>query len=109
MIASAQWMVPLGLQLLPAAIVLAVLPFCPESPRWLCSKDKWDQAERTMMDIRQLPLCHPYLAYEMGEIRAAVEYEAHLASIRPGFWGKFRDLFKKGIRNRLAIGLCLMM
>ncbi|KAJ0383913.1 hypothetical protein COL922a_009486 [Colletotrichum nupharicola] len=27
----------------------------------------------------------------------------------PGLKGKLKDLTKKGIRNRLAIGLCLMM
>ncbi|KAI8675801.1 MFS domain-containing protein [Fusarium keratoplasticum] len=46
---------------------------------------------------------------KLREIRAEVEFEAHLNSINPGFKGKLKDLFKKGIRNRLAIGLCLMM
>lgn len=107
--ASTQWMVPLGLQLLPGAILLVVLPFCPESPRWLCGKDMWDQAERILADIRQLPIDHPYVAHEMREIRLAVEFEAHLAAKHPGLKGKLKDLTKKGIRNRLAIGLCLMM
>lgn len=62
-----------------------------------------------MADIRQLPISHPYVAKELREIRAEVEFEAHLNSINPGFKGKLKDLFKKGIRNRLAIGLCLMM
>lgn len=62
-----------------------------------------------MADVRRLPISHPYVAKELREIRAEVEFEAHLASIRPGLKGKLRDLFKKGIRNRLAIGLCLMM
>ncbi|KAM5350408.1 hypothetical protein ACJ41O_006913 [Fusarium nematophilum] len=106
---SAQWRVPLGLQLLPGAAMLAVLPFCPESPRWLCKQDQWEKAEDIMADIRQLPISHPYVAKELREIRAEVEFEARLAAAHPGFRGKLRDLFKKGIRNRLAIGLCLMM
>ncbi|KAI8682204.1 MFS domain-containing protein [Fusarium keratoplasticum] len=106
---SAQWRVPLGLQLLPGVILLAVLPLCPESPRWLCKQDQWEKAENIMADIRQLPISHPYVAKELREIRAEVEFEAHLNSINPGFKGKLKDLFKKGIRNRLAIGLCLMM
>ncbi|KAH7127386.1 general substrate transporter, partial [Dactylonectria macrodidyma] len=106
---NTQWMVPLGLQLLPGAILIFILPFCPESPRWLCKKDNWEKAERIMIDIRQLPVDHPYLARELREIRAEVEYEAHLATINPGFKGQVKALFKKGIRNRVAIGLCLMM
>ncbi|KAE9580152.1 Quinate permease [Colletotrichum fructicola] len=47
--------------------------------------------------------------HEMREIRLAVEFEAHLAAKHPGLKGKLKDLTKKGIRNRLAIGLCLMM
>ncbi|KAF4968461.1 hypothetical protein FSARC_4155 [Fusarium sarcochroum] len=106
---SAQWRTPLGLQLLPGAVLLAVLPFCPESPRWLCKQDQWEKAETIMADIRQLPITHPYVAKELREIRAEVEYEAHLEAINPGLKGKLKDIFKKGIRNRVAIGLCLMM
>ncbi|KAF4825344.1 Quinate permease [Colletotrichum tropicale] len=51
----------------------------------------------------------PDMAHEMREIRLAVEFEAHLAAKHPGLKGKLKDLTKKGIRNRLAIGLCLMM
>ncbi|KAF9876797.1 hypothetical protein CkaCkLH20_05643 [Colletotrichum karsti] len=106
---STQWMVPLGLQLLPATLLLLVLPFCPESPRWLCGKDQRDRAEKILTNVRQLPADHPYVVHELREIRLAVEFEAHLAAKHPGLMGKLRDLTKKGIRNRLAIGLCLMM
>lgn len=46
---------------------------------------------------------------EMSEIRAEVEFEAHIAGLNPGTWLQFKELFKKGIRNRIGIGLCLMM
>lgn len=102
-------MVPLGLQLLPAAIMIAVLPFSPESPRWLCRKDQWEKAESIICDVRQLDSSQPYVVKEMSEIRAEVEFEARLAAINPGIKGQFKDFFKKGIRNRIGIGLCLMM
>jgi hypothetical protein len=62
-----------------------------------------------MVDIRQLPIIHPYVAKELRDIRAEVEFEAHLEALNPGLKGKFKALFKKGIRNRVGIGLCLMM
>ncbi|KAF5005268.1 hypothetical protein FDECE_8254 [Fusarium decemcellulare] len=81
-------------------------PIGPPTAPW---SNPWEKAENIMADIRQLPITHPYVAKELREIRAEVEFEAHLNSINPGFKGKLKDLFKKGIRNRLAIGLCLMM
>ncbi|KAG6368412.1 hypothetical protein INS49_002618 [Diaporthe citri] len=105
----AQWQVPLGLQLFPAVFVLAVVPFCPESPRWLAKKDCWEKTEKIICDLRQLPSSHPYVMNEMSEIRAEVEFEAHIAGLNPGTWLQFKELFKKGIRNRIGIGLCLMM
>jgi hypothetical protein len=102
-------MIPLGLQLFPAAVMIAILPFCPESPRWLSRKDEWEKAEKIMCDVRQIPSTHPYLVKEMRDIRAEVQFEAHLAALNPGFFGQFKDLWKKGIRNRIGIGLCLMM
>ncbi|KAH8761211.1 sugar transporter [Diaporthe sp. PMI_573] len=105
----AQWQVPLGLQLFPAVIVLAVVPFCPESPRWLAKNDRWEKAEGIICDLRQLPTSHPYVMHELSEIRAEVEFEAHIAGLNPGTWLQFKELFKKGIRNRIAIGLTLMM
>lgn len=108
-LASTQWMIPLGLQLLPGVCVLAVLPFCPESPRFLAGNDKWEKAEANICKLRQLDCGHPWIINEIREIRAEVEFEAHLATINPGFWAKFKDLGKRGIRNRIGIGLCLMM
>lgn len=89
--------------------MLAVVPFCPESPRWLAKKDRWEKAEGIICDLRQLPTTHPYVMNEMSEIRAEVEFEAHIAGLNPGTWLQFKELFKKGIRNRIGIGLCLMM
>lgn len=104
-----QWQVPLGIQLLPAAIMMVIVPFCPESPRWLCKKDRWEETESTMCRIRQLEPDHPYMMNEMRDIRAEVEFQAHIAGLSPTLWGQLKELTKKGVRNRVGIGLCLMM
>ena len=42
------WRLPSLLQLVPSAWVLALLPFCPESPRWLMSKGRDADALRVL-------------------------------------------------------------
>ncbi|KAF2152442.1 sugar transporter [Myriangium duriaei CBS 260.36] len=63
-----------GIQAVPAAILLAALPFFPESPRWLAAQERWDEA----LDV--LALIHakgdvndPTVQAEMLEVREAVE------------------------------------
>jgi hypothetical protein len=104
-----QWQVPLAIQLIPGFVVLAIVPFCPETPRWLCKKDRWEDAEHVLSDIRQLPSSHPYVIREMAEMRAEISFETMITGQHPTFWTKLKQLSKKGIRNRVAIGLCLMM
>ena len=104
-----QWQIPLGIQMIPGFALLCVIWWCPETPRWLGTKDRWEDAERVLYDLRQLPPGHPYVVNELNEVVAEVEFEAQILGIHPTFWQKLKQLRKKGIRNRLAIGLCLMM
>jgi hypothetical protein len=40
----AAFRIPWGIQMLPAFILFVGLFFFPRSPRWLASKDRWDEA-----------------------------------------------------------------
>lgn len=102
-----QWQIPLGLQLLPGFIMTVLLPLCPETPRWLCKRDRFEDAERVLCHLRQLPASHPYILLEMGEIREDVMEKITGKALH--FEQQWKELFKKGIRNRLGIGLALMM
>lgn len=104
-----QWQLPIGLQMLPGFLMLVVTPFCPETPRWLCKKDRLEEAERTLCAIRGLPADDPYVVHEMREMAAEVAFEAAMAGQNPTLKSQLKQLVKKGIRNRMAIGLCLMM
>jgi hypothetical protein len=99
-----QWIVPLGLQLLPGLLLLLGILWCPESPRWHAKQDNWEEATRILCKIRHLPPDHEYIRNELTEIRVQ-----NMVTMPPrGQGGKtwmFKKLFEKGIRNRIAIGL----
>lgn len=101
-----QWIVPLGLQLLPGTLLFFGMMFiCPESPRWLARKDRWEDAQKILVDIRKLSADHEYIHAELADIRQQVEQRS---TMRMGKMDMFKKLFAHGTRNRIAIGLLLM-
>ncbi|CAN8106560.1 unnamed protein product [Discula destructiva] len=101
----AQWVVPLGLQLLPGVLLFVGILFCPESPRWLARNDNWEKATETLVLLRNLPADHSYVANELSEIKLQIEQRSTLKATK---MDQFRKLFAKGTRNRIGIGLLLM-
>lgn len=104
----AQWQVPLGLQLLPGALLLFGIFWCPETPRWYAKHDRWEEAERSLTWIRKLPADHPRIQAEIQEIREQVLAAAPVPGIKYDLWYYVRRLWAKGTRNRIGIGLLLM-
>ena len=78
---------------------------CPESPRWLAKKDRWEDAQRVLTSIRKLPADHEYILAELGDIRQQCEERSTTRLTKKQ---SFKKLFEHGTRNRLAIGLLLM-
>ncbi|KAF2688268.1 hypothetical protein K458DRAFT_440000 [Lentithecium fluviatile CBS 122367] len=52
------WRGPLALQCLPALIVVSVMPWLPESPRWLIQKGKHDDARRVLSKLHHHEEAH---------------------------------------------------
>lgn len=102
-----QWIVPLGLQLLPGVLLFAgMLLLCPESPRWLVRRDDWEEAGKILSRLRALPVDDPYVRRELSDIRA--QAEERRATVQLAKIDIARRLFAKGTRNRIGIGLLLM-
>ncbi|KAE9392942.1 general substrate transporter [Gymnopus androsaceus JB14] len=50
-----------GAQLIPGGLLALGAPFLSGSPRWLVSRDRNDDAVKSLSKIRNLPADHPYL------------------------------------------------
>ncbi|KAL7275274.1 hypothetical protein RUND412_001782 [Rhizina undulata] len=84
-----------GIQAIPAIVFICALFFFPESPRWLASKDRWDEA------LELLALLHghgdrhnPVVQAEYEEVREAQAIAAQAANV------SFLGLFTNGMWRR---------
>jgi hypothetical protein len=51
----AQWRAPMGIPLFAPILILSILPFLPESPRYLLLKERVDEARRVYDRLNQGP------------------------------------------------------
>ncbi|KAI0699884.1 general substrate transporter [Cerioporus squamosus] len=79
---SWSWRIPSALQALPSVIqVLLVWLVIPESPRWLCSKGREEQALQTLAYYHANgDRTDPLVEYEFEEIRAAIKFDREVAA-----------------------------
>jgi len=69
------WQIPFGVQLVFGGIMCIGLIFCKESPRWLASKGRNDEALTNLAYLRKLPPTDDAVRTEFAEIEAQIEEE----------------------------------
>ena len=69
------WRIPFGFQLVPAGLMAFGLLTVKESPRWLASKGRIDEAVTNLAYLRRRPVDDHEVRAEMAEIEAAIEEE----------------------------------
>ncbi|KEF58493.1 uncharacterized protein A1O9_06419 [Exophiala aquamarina CBS 119918] len=73
---SAQWRVPLGLQIVPAVFLAALIFLFPESPRWLMDHDRPEKALETLAKLHSHGNTQdPWVMAEFEQIQASITYE----------------------------------
>ncbi|KAI0002352.1 putative hexose transport-related protein [Xylariaceae sp. FL0662B] len=72
---DAAWLVPICLQLFPAAILFVGMVFMPFSPRWLVHHGREEEARRILASLRDLPADHELVELEFLEIKAQSLFE----------------------------------
>jgi hypothetical protein len=85
------WRLPFGFQLVPAGIMCFGLLTVKESPRWLASVGRSEQALANLAYLRKLHPEDPAIRHEFSEIEAAIleEQEARKGlGIKEAFFGK---------------------
>lgn len=79
-----QWIIPFAVQLIPAGLLLIGALWIKESPRWLLTKGRREQALKNLTWIRNIPADHIYLVEEVAYIDAAIEEQRQ--GLGTGFW-----------------------
>lgn len=93
------WRLPSLLQLLPAVVCIVILPFIPESPRWLAYKDRSEDALEVLAVAHGWgDKNHPVVVTEYREIIETIGFEKRTGSLSP-----FECLRTKGNRYRLLL------
>ncbi|SNX85857.1 probable High-affinity glucose transporter [Melanopsichium pennsylvanicum] len=96
---SASFRVPWGLQMIPALILMALIPMMPESPRWLITKGRNDEALQILAEVHAKgDKDAPLVLAEYGEIVQNINEST-------GEGSGYLDLFKNGNAWRTHIAM----
>ncbi|CAE6451579.1 unnamed protein product [Rhizoctonia solani] len=105
---SKQWHIPVAVQLIPGGLLLAASVLLRETPRWLYRQERVNEAIVNLSWMRNLPAHHPYIQDEIQGIRDQYERETQGGGDK-GLVAKLKEFGRPGIRNRLGVGMCIMM
>lgn len=92
--------------LCPILLFVSML-FCPESPRWLASQDRWESVSVVLSDVRRLSPEHPYIQQELLELRTQLDQEAAVMQ-GAGFWQLQKECWTVASNRNRAL-LTIMM
>ena len=98
---SVSWRFPLAVPILFALIVLAALPFVPDSPRWLVKKGRIDEARAVLTVLEDADTDSAIIAEDINKMQTSL-------SISATGKGDFRALLQNG-QSRLLNRTLLAM
>ena len=90
---SEVWRSMFGMEMLPAILLLVLLLFVPESPRWLIQAGRRESGKRILEKISGIKVAEE----EFKEILSSLGQER----------GKLRELFRPGLRTALIVAVGL--
>lgn len=104
---NAAWRIPLGLQCLPAIILIIGLFWLPESPRWLVQHGKYEEAHAVIRKLHEDTIGidnTEFYEKEFNQIKQQIDYEREVTI--KSFWKLFTVASN---RKRLLLGVLLQV
>ena len=98
---TGSYRIPIAVQFLWGLIIFFGMLLLPETPRMYIKRGKPERAAKSLSTLRRLPVDHPAIIEELGEIQANHEYEMAIGQ------ASYIDCFKGNLGKRLATGCCL--
>jgi hypothetical protein len=93
-----------ALQMIPAIILFCLLLLLPESPRWLASKGRWEEAHSVVANVNAKgDLQNPLVLLELDEVKEAVRIADESSKL------SFLSLFSPYMWKRTFIGCSAQM
>ncbi|ANB12803.1 Snf3p [Sugiyamaella lignohabitans] len=100
---NSQWRIPLGVQMIPAVLLILGTIILKESPRWLAKRGEDDKALANLAYMRGLDVGSPEVQAEYQEIYQALLHETEVTG-----GVTWKEMFLPGNRKRAIIGFSLM-
>jgi hypothetical protein len=95
---TASFRIPWGTQMIPAFGMIIGAQFCPKSPRWLASKDRWDEALQVLADLHgNGDIKHPRVLAELKEIEDQQFEDAREGNCT------WMELLEPGVRKKVFV------
>jgi len=101
---TAAFRIPWGIQMVPAFILFAGMFFMPYSPRWLASKDRWEEAIQVLAHLHGGgDVNDPKVLAEYQEIEEALRFEREEAV------SSYKALVEPRMLKRVILGMSIQM
>lgn len=98
-----QWLIPFAIQLVPSGMFLFGSIIMKESPRWLFSVNRDDEALANLTWIRNLPDSSEYIIYEVNQVKGSIDSQR--AKVGLGLLDPCKEVF--GGDFKIFYRLCL--
>ncbi|AEO60151.1 hypothetical protein MYCTH_2309054 [Thermothelomyces thermophilus ATCC 42464] len=102
-----QWLIPFAVQLIPGGLLFLGVLWIKESPRWLFSKGRRDEAMKNLCWIRNLEPTDQYILEEVQYIDQ--DLERFEREVGKGFWKPFLALKQRKVQWRFFLGGMLFL